>query len=100
LNVRVTVKRIVPLYKIFGKNDIDVTFRGNTLKDLVDELIACYGNGIRKAILDSQDDIDMDLSVVLNETECLGYGERMNRPLNEGDTIQFALWASGLVSAT
>jgi hypothetical protein len=100
MNVRVTVKRIVPLSKIFGKKDIDVTFPGNTLKDLVEELIIIYGDGIKKAILDPQGDIDMELNVVVNETDCLPYGERMNRPLNEGDTIQFTLWACGEVGAT
>jgi molybdopterin converting factor small subunit len=100
MNVHVTVRRIAPLSKIFGKKDIDVTFRGNTLKDLIEELIAGYGDGIRKAILDSQDDIDMELSVVVNETDYLSYGERMHRLLNEGDTIQLSLWASGLAITT
>ena len=88
MNVHLTVKGVAPLYKIFGKkNDIDMTFSGNTVQDLVDGLIRKYGNGITRALLDSRDDIDMELRVVVNKTDYLSYGERMNRPLNEGDTI-------------
>ncbi len=88
MNVHLTVKGVAPLYKIFGKkNDIDMTFPGNTLQDLVDGLIRKYGNGIKKAIFDAQDEIDMELRVVVNQTDYLSYGERMDRLLNEGDTI-------------
>ena len=90
MNVHLTVRGVAPLYKIFGKkNDIDMTFSGNTLKDLVEGLIAKYGSGIKKALLDAQDDIDMELRVVVNKTDYLSYGERMPRLLNEGDTIYF-----------
>jgi hypothetical protein len=100
MNVRVTVRRIAPLYKIFGKKDIDVTFPGDTLRHMVEKLIIIYGDGIKKAILDPQGDIDMELNVVVNETDCLPHGERMNRPLNEGDRILFTLWACGEVGTT
>ena len=88
MNVHLTVRGVAPLYKIFGKkNDIDLAFPGNTLKELVDGLIAKYGSGIKKALLDTQDDIDMELRVVVNKTDYLQYGQRLNRLLNEGDTI-------------
>jgi hypothetical protein len=90
LNVHLTVKGVAPLYKIFGKkNDIDFAFPGNNLKDLVDGLIGRYGDRIRKALLDAQDDIDMELRVVVNKTDYLQYGRRLDRILNEGDTIYF-----------
>ncbi len=88
MNVHLKVKGVAPLYKIFGKkNDIDLTFPGNTLKDLVEGLITKYGSGIKKALLDAQDDIDMELRVVINQTDYLQYGQRLGRSLNEGDTI-------------
>ena len=90
MNVHLTVRGVAPLYKILGKkNDIDFNFPGNRLKDLVDGLIGRYGEGIRKALLDAQDDIDMELRVVVNKTDYLQYGQRLDRVLNEGDTIYF-----------
>jgi hypothetical protein len=90
LNVHLTVRGVAPLYKIFGKkNDIDFAFPGSSLKDLVDGLIGRYGDGIRKALMDARDDIDMELRVVVNKTDYLQYGKRLERTLNEGDTIYF-----------
>jgi len=88
MNVRLSVKGVAPLYKLLGKKtDIDFTFPGNTLRDLVNELIKKYGNGVKKAILDEKDEIDMELRVSLNQRGFLSYGERMNNPINERDTI-------------
>jgi hypothetical protein len=88
LNVHLTVKGVAPLYKIFGKkNDIDFEFPGNNLRDLVDGLVRRFGDGIKKALLDAQDDIDMELRVVVNKTDYLQYGQRLGRLLNDGDTI-------------
>jgi len=90
LNVHLTVKGVAPLYKILGKkNEVDFEFPGNSLKDLVQGLIRKYGEGIRKALLDAQDDIDMELRVVVNKTDYLQYGKRLDRILTEGDTIYF-----------
>ena len=89
MKVHLSVRGVHPLYKIFGKKkDIDFEFTGNTVKDLVDGLIATYGDGIRKALLDAQGDIDMELQVFVNKKEDhLQWGQRLNRLLNEGDTV-------------
>jgi len=51
-------------------------------------LIGTYGGDIRKALLDATDDIDMELQVFVNDkTDFLQYGQRLGRPLNEGDTV-------------
>ncbi len=90
MNVHLTVKGVAPLYKTLGKkNEVDFEFPGNSLKDLVQGLIRKYGEGIRKALLDVQDDIDMELRVVVNKTDYLQYGKRLDRVLNDGDTIYF-----------
>jgi molybdopterin converting factor small subunit len=89
MNIHITVRGVAPLYKIFGKKkDIDFEFPGNTVKDLVDGLISTYGDDIKKALLDVQGDIDMELRVyVNNKDDHLQWGQRLNRVLNEGDTI-------------
>ena len=89
MKVRVAVRGVAPMYKLFGKQkDIDFEFPGNSVKHLVDGLIAVYGDGVIRALLDSGNDIDMELQVfVNNQSDCLQYGQRLNRLLNEGDTI-------------
>ncbi len=88
MKIRLSVKGVAPLYKLLGKkNDIDITFPGNTLRDLVNELIKKFGNGVKKAILDDKEEIDMEIRVSLNQIGFLSYGERMNTPINERDTV-------------
>jgi hypothetical protein len=89
MKVHITVRGVHPLYKIFGKKkDIDFEFSGNTVKDLVDGLISTYGDEIKKALLDAQGDIDMELQVFVNsKNDHLQWGQRLTRLLNEGDTI-------------
>jgi hypothetical protein len=88
MNVHISVKGVAPLYKILGKKtDIDFTFPGNTVQDLVNELIKKYGSGVKKAILDDKEEIDMEIRVSLNQIGFLSYGERMNKPIKERDTV-------------
>ncbi|MCX5811759.1 MAG: hypothetical protein NT178_04350 [Proteobacteria bacterium] len=88
MKIHLSVKGVAPLYKLLGKkNDIDITFPGNTLQDLVNELIKKFGNGVKKAILDDKEEIDMEIRVSVNQIGFLSYGERMSASLNESDTI-------------
>jgi hypothetical protein len=88
MKVHLSVKGVAPLYKLLGKkNDIDISFPGNTLQDLVNELIRKFGNGIKKAIFDDKNEIDMELRVSVNQIGFLPYGKRMDTSLNESDTI-------------
>jgi hypothetical protein len=53
----------------------------------VNELIRKFGNGIKKAIFDDKNEIDMELRVSVNQIGFLPYGKRMDTSLNESDTI-------------
>jgi hypothetical protein len=46
-----------------------------------------YGPAVKKALLDQNGDIDMELRVVHNDRTFLMHGERMNFTLNDGDTL-------------
>jgi hypothetical protein len=88
MEIHLSVKGVAPLYKLLGKkNDIDITFPGNTLQDLINELINKFGNGVKKAILDDKEEIDMEIRVSVNQIGFLSYGKRMNASLKESDTI-------------
>lgn len=59
-----------------------------SLRELVDNLVRKYGMDMKKAILDRNGDIDMEIRVVVNEKSYLS-GNRMETILNEGDMISF-----------
>jgi len=88
MKIHLKIEGLPHLYKLMHrKKSLDVDFTGNTLRDFVNGLIKKYGPGVKKAILDQKNEIDMELRVVVNQTDFLSYGERMDSPLQEGDTL-------------
>jgi predicted DNA-binding protein (UPF0278 family) len=69
------------------KKDLDFEFQGSTVGDFVRSLVNKYGSAVKKALLDQNGDIDMELRVVHNDRTFLMHGERMNFTLNDGDTL-------------
>lgn len=88
MKVRLKIEGLALLYKLLNKKkDLDFEFSGNTLRDFVNGLIRKYGPGVKKALLDQEGEIDMELRVVVNYSDYLQYGQRMDAALNEGDTV-------------
>ena len=88
MKIHLKIEGLPQLYKIMNrKKDLDIEFSGNTLSDFVGGLRKRYGPGVNKALLDQTGEIDMGLRVVVNFSQFLSYGERMDTLLNEGDTL-------------
>ena len=89
MNIHIDFKGIPVLYKALGrKKEIDFEFPGNTLRELMDNLLRRYGDPMKKAILDNNGNIDMEIRVVLNNTRYLT-DDRMATLLNDGDILAF-----------
>jgi molybdopterin converting factor small subunit len=90
MRVQVKFRGLPQLYKVMNKRkELDVEFSGITVGDCVNDLVRKYGAPLKKALLDQNGDVDMELRVVLNDRTFLMYGERMDIPLNEGDSLLF-----------
>jgi molybdopterin converting factor small subunit len=88
MKIHLQFRGLPHLYKVMNKKkDLDIEFPGNTVGEFIKTLVNQYGSPVRKALLDEKGDIDMELRVVLNNRTFLQYGDRMNTPLNEGDTL-------------
>ena len=88
MKVHLRIEGLSSLYKIFNKKKaLDFDFPGSTLRDFTQALIRNFGPGVKKAILDQEGEIDMQLRVVVNRSDYLSYGERMDTPLHDGDTL-------------
>ena len=88
VKIHLKIEGMPQLYKLFRKQkSLTVEFAGRTLRDLTTALIQKYGPGVKKAVFDQFDEIDMELRVVINMTRHLSYGERMDTVLNDGDTL-------------
>jgi len=88
MKIHLKIEGLALLYKtLHKKKALDFEFPGTTLRDFVNGLIRKYGPGVKKALLDQKGEIDMELRVVVNYSDYLQYGHRMDSPLNEGDTL-------------
>ena len=72
-----------------GRKALDFDFLVRSLRDFTGVLIRKLGLGVKKAALDQHGEIGMPLRVVVNPSERLLYGERMDTPLHEGDTLHW-----------
>lgn len=88
MKIHLKIEGLPHLYKTLNKKKaLDVEFPGKTLRDFVNGLSRKYGPSVNKALLDQKGEIDMELRVVVNYSDYLSYGERMDVPLHEGDTL-------------
>ena len=86
------IEGIPGLYKLMKKKKkLDFIFSGDTLQDLINGLIKKFGPKVKGILLDKKDEIDIEYRVVVNMTKFLSYGERMDKKLNEGDTVHLMI---------
>jgi MoaD family protein len=79
---------------VIGKKRLEVDFQGETVKDVIDELINRYGKKMRDAFYDAEGNFDMMIQITLNGKSFITADKR-NTPLKEGDSLIFMLLLAG-----
>jgi hypothetical protein len=87
MKIHVNLEGIPILFKTLKKKEFDIEFSGGTLRDLVDHLVSKYGTPIKKALLDGNGDVDIEIRVMRNNMYLME--ERMTASLQEGDILAF-----------
>jgi molybdopterin converting factor small subunit len=79
---------------VIGKKKLELDIAGNTVKDMIDELIGLYGKKVREAFYDERGNFDMAIQITLNGKTFIP-ADKHQTPLNEGDTLIFMLLLAG-----
>ncbi len=79
---------------VVGKKKIELNVPGNTVLDVINELIRLYGKKIRKAFYDEKGNLDVTIQTMLNGKTFIP-ADRHHTPLNDGDTLTFMLLLAG-----
>jgi MoaD family protein len=79
---------------VIGKKNMELDIPGNTIKDVIDELIRLYGRKVREAFYDEEGRFDVTLQMALNGRNFIP-ADKQQTPLNEGDTLIFMLLLAG-----
>lgn len=87
MKIHVNLEGIPILFKTLKKKEMDIDLSGNTLRDLTDNLVSRYGTSIKKALLDGNGDVDIEIRVMQNNNYLME--DRMNTVLEEGDILAF-----------
>ena len=77
-----------------GKKKLELNISGETVKDVIDELIRRYGKKIRDTFYDGQGNFDLMIQIALNGKSFI-LPDKHNTPLIEGDSLIFMLLLAG-----
>lgn len=87
MKIHLRIEGLPQLYKIMSKKKaLDFEFSGQTVRDFAVALAKKYGRGVDQVLLDKNGEIDMGFRVAINFSS-LSYGNRMDIPLHDGDTL-------------
>ena len=70
-----------------GQKEVLMDFSGNSVKDLIDQLVSSLGSKNRELFLSDQGDLSSDLAVIVNGI-ATSYSNRSNFRLKENDLIE------------
>jgi hypothetical protein len=75
------------LFRTLKKKEFEFEFGGSTVRDLISEFVCQYGEPFRKAVLDDNGDVDVEIRILHNDTYLME--DRMGTNLEEGDFLAF-----------
>ncbi len=87
LSLPIVVKKV-------GSKTIALDFSGTTVNDLIQEVAGKYGRDVQKFLLDETGQLDMSLSVLINQQEWVRHNQ-MDRPLQNGDRVTIMMLVAG-----
>jgi molybdopterin converting factor small subunit len=82
------------IVKKVGNKSVVLDFSGTTVRDLVREVAEKYGSDVKKFLLDETGNLDMSLSLTVNQQEWIRYNQ-MDKPLHDGDRVIIMMLVAG-----
>jgi len=80
--------------KIVGGKSLSLNFSGQTVDDLVSEIVNKYGEKVRRFFLDESGKLDRVFKILLNKKEWISR-DQMNKTLKEGDQVTIMMLIGG-----
>jgi hypothetical protein len=93
MQVRIKILDLPELAKLFGRREFPFSFSGETLKDLLQALLARYGSALEGILLDSRGRWDPAIQIIVKGRLCAEAIDPV--PLEEGDCLAFVVLLEG-----
>jgi molybdopterin converting factor small subunit len=82
------------LTRVIGKREMDFELAGNTVGDLIEEILARYGEKAEAALLDIDGKFDQTIRILLNEKAYV-QPHRLNTIVHPGDEVTLMIMMLG-----
>ena len=93
--MKVNLKILLPsLAAAVGRNELEVEFNGETVKDLLEHLVAAYGQEASKALHDETGGLDSIIQVLVNGEEWVTH-DKLDTMLKDGDNVILMIMMAG-----
>jgi MoaD family protein len=93
--MKVHLKIFLPvLPEAIGRKELQVEFDGETVNDLIENLIARYGRKARQALYDSNGKLDPVVQILINGEQWVTH-DRLDTDLHDGDSVILMLVLAG-----
>ena len=93
--MKVNLRILLPtLATALGRKELELEFSGETVGELVDQLVAQYGRKAGQALLDEKGELDPVVQVLLNGKEWVSH-DRLDTALKDGDTVVLMMMMAG-----
>ena len=94
MKINITFLSLPKVTKIIGSKSILFNFSGQTINDLLNELVKKYGMELGQFLLDDSGKLDSIFKVLLNEKQWVSR-DQMNKTLEAGDQVTFMMLVGG-----
>jgi MoaD family protein len=91
--MKIKVKLLKPFSDIAGKDEVNVDFQGDNIKNALDELCKQYPD-LKKELFDEKGDIDYNINIFINDKPMTAEDD-MSMQLSEGDVILIFMPVAG-----
>ncbi len=94
MKIKVEFLSLPMISELLGKKKLELNITGNTVKDVIDELIRSYGNKVKDFFYDEEGNFDVMIQIILNGKSFIP-ANKHHTSLDEGDTLLFMLLLAG-----
>jgi len=94
MKINLTFLSLPKVTKIIGNKSISFNFSGQTINDLLKELIKKYGTELGQFLLDDKGKLDMVFKIMLNKKEWIKR-DQLDKVLKDGDQLTIMMLVGG-----
>jgi MoaD family protein len=93
--MKVNLKILLPgLAEVIGRNELEIEFAGETVRDMIEYLVTTYGRKAQQALYDENGEFDLLIQVLINGEQWVTQ-DLLDTTLKDGDDVIILIMMAG-----